>query len=134
MIVQDKILKCRDCGQEFVFTAGEQEFFAEKGFSEPIRCSSCRAARRSTRGEDRPTASREREMHPAECGRCGKPTQVPFEPRGDRPVYCSDCFSAERPAGGGAGSQRRSGSGRSGGFGGRGRGNGRNNDRYSDRW
>lgn len=113
--MQDRILKCRDCGQEFVFTAGEQEFFAEKGFSQPIRCSSCRAARRSSRGEGGFASSRQREMHPAVCARCGKATQVPFEPRGDRPVYCSDCFSQQRP---------------SGGYGSR----SRESDRYHDRW
>ncbi len=129
--MQDKIIKCRDCGQEFVFTAGEQEFFAEKGFSEPIRCSACRAARKNNRGEGS-SAPRDREMYPAVCGQCGKPTQVPFQPRADRPVYCSDCYSAQRPAGGG-GQERRSGGGRNGGgYGGRGRGRG--GDRYNDRW
>lgn len=117
MTVQDKTIKCRDCGQDFVFTAGEQEFFAEKGFSEPIRCTSCRAARRNGRSDDGGSGSREREMHSAVCARCGKPTQVPFEPRGDRPVYCSDCYALQRPAGGG--NQRRSGGGR-----------GRSNDRW----
>ncbi len=118
--VQDKIIKCRDCGQEFVFTAGEQEFFAQKGFSEPIRCSACRAARKSSRGEGGFTGSREREMYPAVCGQCGKATQVPFQPRSDRPVYCSECFSAQRRAGGGR--ERPS-----GGYRGR-------EDRYNDRW
>ncbi len=135
--MQDKTIKCRDCGQEFVFTSGEQEFFAEKGFSEPIRCSSCRAARKSSRGEggfgaSRDSGSRQREMYPAVCGRCGKPTQVPFEPRAGRPVYCSDCYALERPAGGGQ--ERRSGGGRSGGSGGRGRGRNDRGNRYDDRW
>jgi CxxC-x17-CxxC domain-containing protein len=139
LTVQDKILKCRDCGQEFVFTSGEQDFFAQKGFSEPSRCSACRAARKSSRGEGGFTSSREREMYPAVCAQCGKPTQVPFEPRGDRPVYCSDCFSTQRPGGGGQG--RRNGSGRDGGYDDRGRGRDRQsrggdryNDRYNDRW
>lgn len=113
--MQDKILRCRDCGQEYVFTAGEQEFFAERGFSEPVRCSSCRAARKNSRSDngfgERSYGghSAAREMFPATCARCGKDTQVPFRPRGDRPVYCSDCYSAERA---GAGRERRSGAGR----------------------
>lgn len=118
--MQDKTIRCRDCGQEFVFTAGEQEFFAQKGFSEPIRCSSCRAARKASRGEGSSAGSREREMFPAVCGRCGKATQVPFQPRNDRPVFCSECYAAQRPAG----------AGRCGGRGGR----GRDYDRYDSRW
>ena len=83
---EDKTLVCKDCGAEFVFTAGEQEFYAEKGFqNEPTRCKACRQARKATR-----------EMHDAICANCGKPTQVPFEPKGDRPVYCSECFAAMR--------------------------------------
>ena len=90
---QDKTLVCKDCGAEFVFTAGEQEFYAEKGFqNEPTRCKACRDARKAARG----TASGTREMHEAVCAQCGKTTMVPFVPRGDRPVYCSECFSARR--------------------------------------
>lgn len=107
--MQDKTLTCRDCGKEFVFTQGEQEFFAQKGFTnEPSRCPECRVARKtsggyssggsySTGGYER----REREMFPAVCAQCGKDTQVPFQPSGDRPVYCSDCFSAHRSSSGG---------------------------------
>ena len=88
---QDKTLVCKDCGAEFVFTAGEQEFYAEKGFqNEPTRCKSCRNARKAARGEN------VRVMHEAICAQCGKPTQVPFAPREDRPVYCSECFAARR--------------------------------------
>ncbi len=134
--MQDKIIKCRDCGQEFVFTAGEQEFFALKGFSEPIRCSSCRAARKANRPDAGGFSSvprGDREMFPAVCGQCGKATQVPFQPRSDRPVYCSECFSQQRLAGGGR--DRRPGGGRSGGFGrGRDRDRDRGGDRYNDRW
>ena len=130
--MQDKIIKCRDCGQDFVFTSGEQDFFAQKGFSEPIRCSSCRASRRTNRDEGNLTGSRDREMFPAVCGRCGKATQVPFQPRNDRPVYCSDCFATQRPAGGGP--DRRPSGGRPGGGGRSGGGRGRGGDRYSDRW
>ncbi len=85
---QDKIIVCKDCGTEFTFTAREQEFYAEKGFeNEPQRCKPCRDARKGNtrRREDRP-------MFEAVCASCGATCQVPFEPRNDRPVYCSDCF------------------------------------------
>jgi len=97
-MAQDKNLSCRDCGAEFVFTASEQDFFAEKGFTnEPGRCPGCRAARKQTSGGfGRGGGNYQREMHPATCATCGKETQVPFRPSGDRPVYCSDCFSATR--------------------------------------
>jgi len=100
----DKTLTCRDCSQSFTFTTGEQEFFASKGFTnEPTRCPECRASRKnrqndgfgggySSGGYER----REREMFPAVCSQCGKNTQVPFQPRTDRPVYCSDCFATQR--------------------------------------
>lgn len=85
----DKTIVCKDCGQKFTFTAKDQEFFAEKGFNnEPQRCKSCRDARKqNTRGN-----SGDRQMHDAVCASCGKNCKVPFEPRNDRPVYCSDCF------------------------------------------
>ncbi|MDR3592001.1 MAG: zinc-ribbon domain containing protein [Negativicutes bacterium] len=93
---QDKTLTCRECGADFVFTASEQDFFAEKGFTnEPGRCPECRAARKQSGGFGRNRAPRE--MHPAVCAACGKDTQVPFRPSGDRPVYCSDCFSQHNP-------------------------------------
>jgi CxxC-x17-CxxC domain-containing protein len=97
----DKTLTCRDCGREFVFSASEQEFYAQKGFmNEPSRCPECRSARKARTGV---TASsgvsrQQREMFPAVCSRCGKETMVPFQPRTDRPVYCSDCFALERGA------------------------------------
>ena len=107
MALSDKTLTCRDCGDAFTFTVGEQEFFASKGFTnEPSRCPQCRAARKSQQGGggggfdsrnqqggggfDRPT----REMHPAVCAQCGTDTMVPFKPSGEKPVYCSDCFSS----------------------------------------
>ena len=84
----DKVLVCKDCGQEFTFTAGEQEFYAEKGFTnEPQRCKACRQNRKSERGE-----GGARQMYDATCSECGNPCKVPFEPHDDRPVYCSDCF------------------------------------------
>ena len=83
---QDKTLVCKDCGKEFVFTSGEQEFYAEKGFqNEPVRCKDCRSSRKTPR-------SSEREMFDAVCAECGAPTKIPFQPRNDRPVYCSNCF------------------------------------------
>ena len=89
---EDKTLVCKDCGAEFVFTAGEQEFYAEKGFqNEPTRCKACRQARKASRAAGAP-----RQMYDAVCAECGKPTQVPFEPKEDRPVYCSECFAARR--------------------------------------
>ena len=96
----DKTLSCRDCNQDFVFTTGEQEFFASRGFTnEPGRCPECRAARnrgRSSDGGGYGYERRERQMYPAVCAQCGKETQVPFQPRDDRPVYCSDCFESHR--------------------------------------
>ncbi|HHT15105.1 MAG: zinc-ribbon domain containing protein [Christensenellales bacterium] len=88
---QDKTLVCRDCGSEFTFTAGEQEFYAEKGFqNEPSRCKNCRQAHKANR------ANAPREMHDAVCASCGKETQVPFLPKNDRPIYCSECFAQKR--------------------------------------
>jgi len=88
----DKTIVCKDCGQEFTFTASEQEFFAEKGFTnEPQRCKSCRDARKgNTRGNNNNKGTRE--MFDAVCSRCGASCKVPFEPRNDRPIFCSDCF------------------------------------------
>jgi CxxC-x17-CxxC domain-containing protein len=90
---EDKTLVCKDCGSNFTFTAGEQEFYAEKGFqNEPARCKSCRDQRKAN---GRRTGGR-REMHDAVCADCGAFTQVPFEPRNDRPIYCNDCYQARR--------------------------------------
>ncbi len=113
MSYQDKTLACRDCGQEFVFTAGEQEFYASRGLvNQPGRCPECRSARKAQQGGggyassggysagggyDRP----QRQMYPAVCSNCGKDTMVPFQPRGDKPVYCSECFAEQRQGSGG---------------------------------
>ena len=87
---EDKTLVCKDCGAEFIFSAGEQEFYAEKGFqNEPIRCKACRNARKSQRNG-------EKEMYDAVCAQCGAPTKIPFVPKNDRPIYCSACFQARR--------------------------------------
>lgn len=88
MSYTDKTLICRDCEGEFIFTAGEQEFYAEKGFTnEPGRCNDCRSKRRRER------SGGTREMHDTVCAECGEATQVPFKPTNGRPVYCSNCFS-----------------------------------------
>ena len=90
---EDKTLVCRECGKEFVFTASEQQFYADKGFqNEPGRCPACRAARRNANGGN----NGPRQMYEVICDGCGCTTQVPFQPRGDRPVYCRDCFEAHR--------------------------------------
>lgn len=92
---EDKVLTCKECGREFVFSASEQEFYAEKGFTnEPGRCPECRAARKAqNRGG---YARTERQMFPAVCSACGKETTVPFQPTGDKPVYCRDCYQQNR--------------------------------------
>ncbi len=100
MSYQDRSLTCQDCGQSFTFSADEQTLFAQKGYTnDPKRCPTCRAARRtesptsstSSSGYGRP----QRQMYPTVCARCGKQTQVPFLPSGNRPVYCSDCFTRQ---------------------------------------
>ena len=97
MAFQDKTLQCSDCGASFTFTAEEQEFFSSKGFTnEPKRCPDCRAARKSERSGG--GAGSRRQMYPAVCAECGKETEVPFEPSGDRPVYCNDCFRKMKPS------------------------------------
>jgi CxxC-x17-CxxC domain-containing protein len=125
----DTTLTCRDCGQAFTFTSGEQDFYASRGFSEPSRCPDCRAARKAQRdgggsssygsygsssggGYSSGGARGTREMFSATCSSCGQEAQVPFQPSGDKPVYCSTCFEQRRGGAGGAGR---------GGYGGRGR-------------
>jgi CxxC-x17-CxxC domain-containing protein len=94
--LQDKTLTCSDCGQTFTFSAEEQEFFQSKGYTnEPKRCLSCRQARKAERYGSGSYGNR-RQMYPAVCAECGKETEVPFEPRGDKPVYCSDCYRKVR--------------------------------------
>ena len=109
---QDRVIKCADCGQDFTFTAGEQEFYARKGFQqEPKRCKPCRETRRTRRGGgDDPDAGGSppvenrsrgggREMFDAVCARCGGPARVPFRPTPGRPVYCRNCYGAARGGG-----------------------------------
>jgi len=103
----DKTLTCRDCGASFVFTAGEQEFFASKGFAnEPSRCPECRAERKRNQNGGYSAGGR-REMFATVCSQCGKETQVPFQPRGDKPVYCSDCYESLRGSSSSRGSRSR---------------------------
>ncbi len=96
---QDRILTCRDCGQDFTFSAGEQEFYASRGLTNtPGRCPSCRAARRSGQSSSSRPRSTGTEHYETTCATCGRPTSVPFIPREDRPVYCNECFQAQRAA------------------------------------
>jgi CxxC-x17-CxxC domain-containing protein len=106
----DTILTCRDCGQRFTFTSGEQDFYAARGYSEPSRCPDCRAARKAERdsggyasygasGGSRAA----RQMFTATCSSCGNEAQVPFQPSGDKPVYCSACFQQRGGSRGGYG-------------------------------
>ncbi len=100
---EDKSLQCSDCGTTFTFSAGEQEFFQSKGYTnEPKRCPSCRQARKSERTGSGNYGSGSygspRQMFPATCASCGKQTEVPFEPRSGRPVYCSDCYRKVKPS------------------------------------
>lgn len=97
MAYQDRSLQCYDCGSTFTFSAEEQEFFASKGYTnDPKRCPSCRAARKTRQQSDSYGVRPRRQMFPVVCAECGKDTEVPFQPRGDRPVYCSECFSRVR--------------------------------------
>ena len=94
MSFQDKQLTCADCGTNFTFSADEQEFFQTKGYTnEPKRCPTCRQARKSDRNS---RSSGQRQIFTVKCAQCGKDTEVPFEPRSDRPVYCSDCYNKVR--------------------------------------
>jgi CxxC-x17-CxxC domain-containing protein len=98
MSFQDKSLQCSDCGTAFTFSAEEQEFFQSKGYTnEPKRCPPCRQTRKAERnGNSGHSYGFRRQMFPAICADCGKETEVPFEPRDGRPVYCSDCYSKVR--------------------------------------
>jgi CxxC-x17-CxxC domain-containing protein len=127
MDFQDRPIQCIDCKSEFVFTAGEQEFYERKGFKEvPKRCKPCRDARKARRtdggggaggysagreeagnrapagGDDRGNR-RPREMFDAVCASCGAPARVPFRPANGRPVYCRDCYASRQGQGSGYG-------------------------------
>ena len=118
----DKVMTCADCSQNFVFTARDQEFYADRGFTEPRRCPSCRASRKAARGDTGGGSASygggtgygdssggygggssgggysrgPREMFTATCSDCGKEASVPFRPTSGKPVYCSDCFATRR--------------------------------------
>jgi CxxC-x17-CxxC domain-containing protein len=108
MTYTEQTLTCRDCGNSFAWTVGEQEFYASRGLTNaPGRCPECRAARKSGGGGSYSSGGSygggggysdrgPREMHEARCDSCGGVARVPFVPRGDKPVYCSDCFSRSR--------------------------------------
>jgi CxxC-x17-CxxC domain-containing protein len=96
-VFTDKTISCRDCGMDFVFSSGEQQFYQEKGLThEPQRCPSCRAVAKQNRALGIGTGGGAREMHAAVCAECGGQALVPFLPRNDRPVYCSTCFDKVR--------------------------------------
>jgi CxxC-x17-CxxC domain-containing protein len=120
-LYNDRILTCADCSQEFAFTASEQEFYAQRQFTDPRRCTSCRASRKAARGDTGGSSysssyssgggygggSRSgggyggesrgpREMFPATCSSCGREAMVPFRPTNGKPVYCNDCFATRR--------------------------------------
>lgn len=110
----DKPLKCKDCNDDFLFSAREQEHHAKLGLrNEPRRCQVCRQMQRMHNedrgrtprpprpgfggprpgpGAPRPAFAGPREVFMAVCAGCKKETDLPFKPRGDRPVYCRDCF------------------------------------------
>lgn len=115
--MSDRTLTCRDCGNEFVFTAGEQDFYVSRGFSDPQRCPSCRQARKQQRNADGDSfggggsygggggyssgggggyGGGQRQLYPATCSECGKETEVPFNPSPGKPVYCRDCFQSRK--------------------------------------
>jgi CxxC-x17-CxxC domain-containing protein len=92
MAYEDKTIQCVDCGASFTFTIQEQEFFASKGYTnEPKRCPACRQARKNERGGNRSP----RQKHTAICAACGQTTELPFEPRQGRPVYCRECYAKQ---------------------------------------
>ena len=123
-MTNDQVITCADCGREFTFTASEAQFYADRGFSTPRRCPACRAAKKAARGTSTGGGSSyssggtssygsgsssygsprssggfgggSREMFTATCSNCGNTASVPFRPTGNKPVYCSDCFSARR--------------------------------------
>jgi len=97
MSFSDKSLQCSDCGITFTHSAEDQEFYQTKGYTnEPKRCPECRQKRKSERYGNSGYNDRPRQMFPAVCADCGNETEVPFEPREDRPVYCSDCYRKVR--------------------------------------
>src|SRR6195952_46562 len=101
MEFSDRLLKCSDCGTEFVFTAGEQLFFFDKQFkNDPKRCKLCKAKRAEV---GKPVGAVAASTLPlsktetrTECSACGIETTVPFKPTQGRPVLCRQCFQLKR--------------------------------------
>lgn len=102
----DMQLTCSDCGQEFTFTSADQAFFQERGYSTPKRCKPCRMAKKNDQGGSGYRSSAPSSATPVICSGCGQPTTVPFEPRGDRPVFCRDCYVARKGGASGMGGGR----------------------------
>ncbi len=93
ILATDQTLRCRECGRDFEFTVGEQEFYASRGLmNTPSRCPECRQARKASMGGGYGADRAPRQMYTATCSSCGGEARVPFQPRGDKPVYCSNCF------------------------------------------
>lgn len=96
MDLQDKTLKCKDCGQDFIWTSSEQQFYKDKGFeNSPLRCKDCRRQKKARFNEGR-GGGQARQMFDITCGQCGASDKVPFSPRGDKPVLCKNCFQSQR--------------------------------------
>jgi CxxC-x17-CxxC domain-containing protein len=92
MEFEDRSLVCEDCGEEFIFSAEEQEFYMSRGFQTPKRCKPCRSRRK----EERRGGFREKKMYTVTCADCGQVTEVPFKPRENRPVYCRECYQRRK--------------------------------------
>jgi CxxC-x17-CxxC domain-containing protein len=113
-MAQDQQLVCSDCGQPFTFTADDQEFFRERGYSAPKRCKTCRQAKKNEQSGGGGYHRSASQGTTVTCSGCGQQTTVPFEPRGDRPVYCQNCFQSRKTStrGGGGGGRQGFGRGR----------------------
>lgn len=97
MAQQDQTIQCKDCGTEFTWTAEEQEFYQQKGFHAPVRCKDCRAKARASFNASHGGGDRgARQSFEITCSNCGAKDTVPFQPRGDRPVLCRNCFQKQR--------------------------------------
>ena len=99
MEFQDKVLKCVDCGADFIFTAGEQLFFHDKQFKNgPKRCKACKSKRVAVLGASpsNGAATYTKVETRTTCSQCGKETTVPFKPTQGRPVFCRECFQQRR--------------------------------------
>jgi CxxC-x17-CxxC domain-containing protein len=107
-MTEDLQLTCSDCGREFTFSTEDQAFFRERGYSTPKRCKACRQAKKNEQSGGGGGGYYRHESHgtAVTCSGCGKQTTVPFEPRGDRPVYCQDCFKSRKRDSGGQGGRR----------------------------